>query len=109
MCEKFRPAFEKIRPTGDRVLIKRAAVEEKTKSGIIVPETVKETERAQEGTVVAVGSGRRDQNGTRVPMEVQIGDCVYFGKYSGTEAGKDAGGSDYLIIREDEVLGVIEK
>lgn len=101
--------LQKFKPAGDRILIKRAAVEEKTASGIIIPDTVREKERAQEGYVVAIGSGRKDASGAYIPMDVRVGDHVYFGKYAGTEAGKDADGTEYLIIREEEVLGVIER
>ena len=101
--------FQKFKPSGDRILLKRAISEEKTASGIIIPDTVKEKERAQEGYVVAIGAGKKDTSGAYIPMDIRVGDCVYFGKYAGTEAGKDAEGAEYLIIREDEVLGVIEQ
>lgn len=94
--------FQKFRPLGDRVLIKCLEGEEKTASGIIIPDAAKE--KAQTGSVVAVGPGRYDTNGNTVPLNVKVGDTVYFGKYSGTEAG-----DDYLIIREEEILGVVEK
>ncbi len=94
--------FQKFRPLGDRVLIKRLEGEEKTKSGIIIPDAAKE--KAQTGSVVAVGSGHRDANGNVAPLSVKIGDTVYFGKYSGTEAG-----DEHIIIREDEILGVVEQ
>ncbi len=81
--------FQKFRPLGDRVLVKRLESEEKTQSGIIIPDAAKE--KAQTGAVVAVGAGRRDSAGKLIPMDVKVGDMVYFGKYSGTEAG------DHLI------------
>ncbi len=93
--------FEKIKPLGDRVLVKRVEREEKTASGLIIPDTAKE--KAQIGAVIAVGHGRRDAAGNFLPVAVKIGDTIYFGKYAGTEAG-----DDYLIIKEEEILGVIE-
>ncbi|HSW73801.1 MAG TPA: co-chaperone GroES [Candidatus Limnocylindria bacterium] len=94
--------FEKIRPLGDRVLVKRLGQQDKTESGLYIPEAAKE--KAQTGQVMAVGAGRLDTAGKTVPMHVAVGDVVYFGKYSGTEAG-----NDFLIIREDELLGIVEK
>lgn len=96
--------FEKFRPLGDRVLAKRLEMEgnDVTASGIIIPDTAKE--KAQTAQVVAVGSGRVDSSGKTIPLYVKVGDVIYLGKYSGTEAGKD-----HLIIREDEILGVVEK
>ena len=94
--------FERIKPLGDRVLVKRLEGEEKSAGGIIIPDAAKE--KAQMGTVVAVGHGRKDNQGAVVPMEVKMGDKVYFGKYAGTEAG-----ADHLIIREDEILGIVEQ
>ena len=99
--------FNRFKPAGDRLLVKRAAIEEKTASGIIIPDSVREKERAQEGEVIAVGAGRRDAAGKYIPVEVAVGDRIYFGKYAGTEAGKDEAGAEYLVIKEDEVLGVI--
>ncbi len=93
---------EKIKPLGDRVLVKRLEGEEKTDSGIIIPDTAKE--KAQIGSVIAVGGGRRNNDGKTIPMSVKVGDKVYFGKYAGTEAG-----NDYLIVKEDEILGLIEQ
>ncbi len=93
--------FDKLRPLGDRVLVKRMKSEEKTDSGIIIPDAAKE--KAQTGTILAVGPGRRDTNGTVIPLEVKAGDVVYFSKYSGNEAG-----DEYLIIREDEILCVVQ-
>lgn len=94
--------FDKIKPLGDRVLLKRVEREEKTAAGLIIPDTAKE--KAQIGAVIAVGAGRRDTVGNIMPMAVKIGDTVYFGKYAGTDAG-----DDYLIIKEEEILGVIEQ
>lgn len=93
--------FDKIKPLADRVLVKRNPVEEKTASGIIIPDAAKE--KAQTGSVIAVGPGRKDTAGNVITLSVKEGDTVYFGKYSGTEAGQD-----FLIIKEDELLGVIE-
>ena len=100
---------QSFKPTGDRILIKRDSVEERSAGGIYIPESAREKERAQGGIVVAVGAGKRDAQGNRIPLEVQKGDRVYFGKYAGTEAGKDSDGSELIIIREEEVLGVIER
>jgi len=94
--------FQKFRPLGDRVLIKRLEGEEKTAGGIIIPDAAKE--KAQTGSVIAVGPGRVDTTGRVIPAQVKVGDIVYFGKYTGTEAG-----DDLLIVREDEILGVVEK
>lgn len=93
--------FKKFRPLGDRVLIKRLENEDTTAGGIIIPDAAKE--RAQTGEVIAVGAGRIDNNGKVIPMNVKVGDKIYFGKYSGTEAS-----DDYLIIREEDILGIIE-
>ena len=93
----------KIRPLGDRVLIKRVAEEEKTKGGIIIPDTAKE--KPQEGKVIAVGNGKILENGTKVPLDVKAGDKILFGKYSGTDIKID--GKEYLILREDEVLAIV--
>ena len=94
--------IEKIRPLYDRVLIKRSENEEKTSGGIIIPDTAKE--KAQMGTIIAVGQGRIAKDGEITPLAVKAGDVVYFGKYAGTDAG-----NDYLIIREEEILGIVEK
>lgn len=94
--------FEKLRPLGDRVLIARLEEQERTIGGIIIPDAAKE--KAQTGTVLATGMGRLDAAGKVVPMNVKTGDIVYFGKYAGTEVSKDR-----LIVREDEILGVVEK
>lgn len=95
--------YEKIRPLYDRILVKKVDLsEQKTEGGIILPETTKE--KAQTGQVVAVGQGRLLDSGELKPLQVKAGDMIFFGKYSGTEAG-----DDYLLIREDEVLGIIEQ
>jgi chaperonin GroES len=94
-----------IRPLHDRILVKRVAEEEKTKGGIIIPDTAKE--KPIEGKVVAVGNGKILEDGNVRPLEVKKGDRILFGKYSGTEIKIE--GEEHLILREDEVLGVIEK
>ena len=94
-----------FRPLGDRVLIERVEEEEKTKGGIIIPDTAKE--KPQEGAVIAVGPGARDENGKLVPLDVKKGDRILFGKWSGTEVKID--GDDLLIMKESDVLGVLEK
>ncbi len=94
-----------IRPLYDRIVVKRVEQQEQMQSGLYIPETAKE--KPQEGEVVAVGKGKRLENGTLVPLDVQVGDIVLFGKYSGSEAPKSVG-EDYLIMREDEILGVLE-
>lgn len=94
--------FEKFKPLGDRVLVKRLNDQEKTSGGIIIPDAAKE--KTQTGTILATGAGRIDSDGKVIPMTVKVGDIVYFGKYSGTEAD-----DDHLIIREDEILGIVEK
>ena len=94
-----------IRPLQDRILIKRVKEEEKTKGGIIIPDTAKE--KPVEGEVVAVGNGKIQDDGTVRKLDVKVGDRILFGKYSGTEVKID--GEERLIIREDDVLGVIEK
>jgi chaperonin GroES len=93
----------KIRPLQDRVLIKRVAEEEKTKGGIIIPDTAKE--KPVEGEVLAVGSGRIQKDGSVRPLDVKKGDRVLFGKYSGTDVKVD--GDDAMIMREDDILAVI--
>ncbi len=95
----------KFRPLGDRVLVKRVEEEEKTKGGIIIPDTAKE--KPQEGEVVAVGPGARDDNGKVQPLDVKAGDRILFGKWSGTEVKVD--GEDLLIMKESDVLGVVER
>lgn len=93
-----------IKPLGDRIVLEAVAREEKTASGIVLPETAKE--KPQEGVVVAVGSGRLDEKGNRVALEVKVGDRVIFSKYSGTEVKYD--NKEYLILRESDILAVIE-
>ncbi|MGQ9495454.1 MAG: co-chaperone GroES [Thermoanaerobaculaceae bacterium] len=94
-----------IRPLNDRVLLRRIEPEEVIKGGIIIPDTAKE--KPQEAEVIAVGPGRLDDSGKRVPIEVKKGDRVLIGKYSGTDI--KIGDDEYVIVREDEILGVIEK
>jgi len=93
-----------VRPLQDRLLVRRVEEQEKTKGGIIIPDAAKE--RPLEGNVVAVGSGKRLDDGTLIPLDVKAGDRVLFGKYSGTEIKVD--GIDHIILREDEVLGILE-
>jgi chaperonin GroES len=93
----------KVRPLHDRVLIKRIEEQETVRGGIIIPDTAKE--KPQEGEVVAVGSGKRLEDGKVLPLEVKEGDRVLFGKYSGTEIKVDD--NEYLILREDEILGIL--
>ena len=95
--------MEKIRPVGDRVVVKPAAKEEVTKSGIVIPDTAKE--KPQEGTVVAVGSGRLLDNGDRAPIDVREGDRILFAKYGGTEFKFD--GEEYLVLKENDILAII--
>ena len=95
----------KIRPLRDRVIIRRLEEEGKTKGGIIIPDTAKE--KPQEGEVVAVGNGKVLEDGKVVPLQVKAGDRVLIGKYSGTEVKID--GEELLMIREDEILGIIGK
>jgi chaperonin GroES len=94
----------KVRPLGDRVLVKRIKEEEKTKGGIIIPDTAKE--KPQEGHVMAVGSGTTVQDGKLVPLEVKTGDKVLFSRYSGNDIKLE--GEEHLIVRESDILGVIE-
>ena len=95
----------KIRPLQDRVIVKRVKEEEKTKGGIIIPDSAKE--KPIEGEVVAVGSGKSLEDGTLRKLEVKVGDRVLFGKYSGTEVKLE--GEEHLIVREDDILGILEK
>jgi chaperonin GroES len=95
----------KIKPLNDRILVLRVEEEEKTSGGIIIPDTAKE--KPQEGKVVGVGPGKVDDNGKRIPLEVKKNDRVLFGKYSGTDIKID--GMEHLIMREDDILGIIEK
>jgi chaperonin GroES len=94
----------KIRPLQDRVIVKRIAEEEKTKGGIIIPDTAKE--KPQEGKVVAVGKGKVNDDGKLTALDVKVGDKILFGKYSGSEIKLN--GEEHLIMREDDILGVIE-
>jgi chaperonin GroES len=93
----------KIRPVGDRVVVKPAAKEEVTKSGIVIPDTAKE--KPQEGTIIAVGSGRLLDNGKRSALDVQEGDRVLFAKYGGTEFKLD--GEEFLVLKENDILAII--
>ena len=95
----------KFRPLHDRVVVKRIEAEEKTAGGIIIPDTAKE--KPQEGTVLAVGPGRIDDKGNRVPLDVSVGDVVLYSKYGGTEVRY--AGEDYLVLSARDVLAVIEK
>ena len=94
---------QKVKPLHDRVIVKRQAEEEKTKGGLIIPDTAKE--KPQQGKVVAVGSGRREK-GKVFPLDVRAGDTILFAKYSGAEVKLD--GEDHLILREDDILGIVE-
>lgn len=96
----------KLRPLQDRIIVERIEEETTTKGGIIIPDTVSK-EKPQEGKVVAVGKGKTNEAGKLIPMDVKVGDCVLFGKYSGSEVKID--GEEYLIMREDDILGVVEK
>ncbi len=95
----------KIRPVGDRVVVKPAAKEEVTRSGIVIPDTAKE--KPQEGEVIAVGSGKLLDNGDRQPLEVKVGDRVLYAKYGGTEFKLD--GEDYLVMKESDILAILVK
>lgn len=95
----------KIRPLRDKILVKRLEEEEKSKGGIIIPDSAKE--KPMEGKVVAVGSGKVNDEGKVVPMVVKVGDRILFAKYSGTEVKIE--GEDHLVITEEEILGIIEK
>ncbi len=94
----------KLRPLQDRILVKRVEEEEKTKGGIIIPDTAKE--KPGEGKVVSVGNGKVGDDGKRIPLEIKKGDRILFGKYSGSDVKVE--GTEYLIMREDDVLCVIE-
>ena len=94
----------KFRPLHDRVLVRRIEQQEKTAGGIIIPDTAKE--KPQEGEVIAIGPGARDENGKVNPLDVQVGDRILFGKWSGTEVRLD--GEDLLIMKEADIMGVIE-
>ncbi len=92
------------RPLGDRILVKPSPSEEKTKSGIVLPDSAKE--KPQQGKVVAVGSGAKDEKGNKIPMEIKVGDKILYSKYSGTEVKID--GEEHLIIKESDVLAIVE-
>ncbi|MCD6297785.1 MAG: co-chaperone GroES [Deltaproteobacteria bacterium] len=94
----------KVKPLQDRVIVKRVEEEEKTKGGIIIPDTAKE--KPQEGKVVSVGAGKVSDKGDRIALEVKAGDRVLFGKYSGNEITID--GEEHLIMREDDIIAIIE-
>jgi len=94
-----------IRPLHDRLIVKRFEEEERTKGGIIIPDNAKE--KPQQGEVIAVGSGKVLEDGKKAPLEVKKGDRVLFGKYAGTEIKID--GNEYLMMREDDILGIVEK
>ncbi len=94
----------KFRPLHDRVVVRRVDAEEKTKGGIIIPDTAKE--KPQEGEVIAAGPGARDESGKLVPLDVKAGDRILFGKWSGTEVKID--GEDLIIMKESDVMGVVE-
>ena len=94
----------KFRPLGDQVLVKRIKEEERTKGGIVIPDTAKE--KPQEGKVVAVGKGKCGDDGKLIPLEVRSGDKILFGKYSGSEVQLD--GEEHMIMRQDDILGIIE-
>jgi chaperonin GroES len=93
----------RFKPLGDRILLKQLEAKEQTKGGIVLPDTAKE--KPQEGEIIAVGEGKKNPEGRVVPLSLKIGDKVLYGKYSGTEVAID--GEDYLIIREEDVLGII--
>jgi chaperonin GroES len=95
----------KVRPLYDRILVRRVAEEEKTKGGIIIPDSAKE--KPAEGEIIAVGNGKANEKGEVRPLMVKKGDRILFGKYTGSEIKID--GVDHLILREDDILGVIEK
>ena len=94
-----------FRPLHDRVLVKRIEAEEKTKSGLIIPDTAKE--KPMEGEVVSVGSGIRQENGTITPLDVKAGDRILFGKWSGTEIKLES--KDYIVMKESDIMGILGK
>ena len=94
-----------FRPLHDRVVVRRVKEEEKTRGGIIIPDTAQE--KPQEGEVIAVGPGARDEDGERIPLDVKVGERILFGKWSGTEVKID--GEDLLIMKESDIMGVIEQ
>ena len=97
-------AMKKIRPLHDRILVKREEEGEEKIGGIIIPDTAKE--KPQRAKVVAVGAGKMDESGKRIPLDVKSGDRILFGKYSGNEVKID--GEDYLILREEDILAILE-
>jgi chaperonin GroES len=94
----------KVRPLNDRILVKRLEEEEMTKGGIIIPDSAKE--KPAEGEVIAVGKGKINDKGDRIKLDVKVGDCVLFSKYGGTDVKID--GVDHLIMREDDILAIVE-
>jgi chaperonin GroES len=94
----------KFRPLHDRVVVKRIDAEEKSKGGIIIPDTAQE--KPSQGEIIAIGPGGRDEAGKLIPIDVRVGDHILFGKWSGTEVKID--GTDYLIMKESDIMGVIE-
>ncbi len=94
--------FDKIRPLYDRVLVQRLDDDSKTPGGLYIPDNAKE--KAQTGKIISVGAGRLTAEGKVMPLQVKVGDTVFFGKYAGTDAGKD-----HVVLREEEILGVVEK
>lgn len=95
----------KFRPLHDRILVERVESEEVTKGGIILPDTAKE--KPQQGKIIAVGTGKRTEEGKIIPLELKAGDTILFGKYSGSEIKIE--GNEYLIMKEDDVLGLVEQ
>ena len=105
LCAGLRKNPIKFRPLHDRVVIRRAEGDLKSKGGIIIPDTAKE--KPQEGEVIAVGPGSRDDSGKLVPLDVRTGDLILFGKWSGTEVKID--GEDLVIMKESDIMGIVEK
>jgi chaperonin GroES len=103
LIEEDNMAKSKFRPLHDRVVVRRVESESKTAGGIIIPDTAKE--KPQEGEIIAVGSGARDENGKLVPLDVKAGDRILFGKWSGTEVKLN--GEDLLIMKESDIMGII--
>ncbi|MFO1241893.1 MAG: co-chaperone GroES [Rickettsiales bacterium] len=93
-----------FRPLGDRVVVKRSDAEQKTASGIIIPDTAQD--KPQQGEIIAVGAGARDDSGKIVPLEVKVGDQVLFGKWSGTEIKLE--GQEYLVMKESDIIGIVD-
>ncbi|MCF7873538.1 MAG: co-chaperone GroES [Candidatus Omnitrophica bacterium] len=93
----------KVKPLGDRILIKQVEAEEKTSGGIVIPDTAKE--KPQQAEVVAVGEGKKKEDGSAIPLSVKEGDRVLYGKYAGTEISIQ--GQDYLIVKEEDILGIV--